>query len=202
MYPLYPGNITAGGATVRNHDLQALPRNRINPLPRHCPTSHLGKQCRLPAILACILQAKVAFIMTLVKLQDHLKLNIPEIDSQHEELISLINLLHETMLQGADKATLDGLLAQLLEHTQTHFAYEEQLMSRYNYPGYEVHKSQHIRLLQHLVDFTDRYKHGDLLLSFAVVLELKGWALTHIENSDKPLGTFLNNLNVVEAKPV
>ena len=140
--------------------------------------------------------------MVLIKLEDNLKLDIPEIDSQHETLISLINLLHETMLQGADKAALDGLLSQLLEHTQTHFTYEEELMSRYNYPGYEAHKSEHKRLMQHLVDLTDRYNNGDLLLSFAVVLELKGWALVHIENSDKPLGTFLNNQDVIEATPV
>ena len=140
--------------------------------------------------------------MVLIKLEDKLKLDIPEIDSQHESLINLINLLHETMLQGADKATLDGLLSQLLEHTQTHFAYEEVLMSRYNYPEFEAHKSEHKRLMQHLVDLTDRYNNGDLLLSFAIVLELKGWALVHIENSDKPLGTFLNKQNVIEASPV
>jgi hemerythrin-like metal-binding protein len=140
--------------------------------------------------------------MVLIKLEDNLKLDIPEIDSQHETLICLINLLHETILHGADKAALDGLLSQLLEHTQTHFIYEEKLMSRYNYPGYKAHKSEHERLMQHLMDLTDRYKNGDLLLSFAVVLELKGWALVHIESSDKPLGTFLNNQNVIEATPV
>ena len=49
--------------------------------------------------------------MGLIKLEDNLKLNIPEIDSQHEKLIRLINLLHETMLQGADRAALDELLS-------------------------------------------------------------------------------------------
>ena len=137
--------------------------------------------------------------MELIKLEDNLKLNIPEIDSQHETLIRLINLIHETMLQGADRAALDGLLSQLLEHTRTHFAYEEQLMSQYNYPGYEAHKSEHNRLMQHLVDLAERYKNGELLLSFAVVLELKGWAAVHIETSDKPLGAFLNNRKGVDA---
>ena len=131
--------------------------------------------------------------MELIKLEDDLKLNIPEIDSQHEVLIGLVNQLHETMLQGADRAALDGLLSQLLEHTQTHFAYEEQLMSQYNYPEYEAHKSEHNRLMAHLVDLAKRYNNGELLLSFAIVLELKGWAVVHIEKSDKPLGTFLNN---------
>jgi len=137
--------------------------------------------------------------MDLIKLDDKLRLDIPEIDSQHETLIGLINLLHENMLQEADRAALDELLSQLLAHTKSHFTYEEQLMSQYNYPGYEAHKSEHSRLMQHLVDLTDRYKNGELLLSFAVVLELKGWAVVHIEKSDKPLGTFLNNQKGIDA---
>ena len=140
--------------------------------------------------------------MVLIKPEDCLRLGIPEIDSQHETLIRLINLLHEAMLQGADKSALGGHLSQLLEYTQTHFSYEEELMSRYNYPGYEAHKSEHNRLMQHLADLTERYNSGELLLSFAVALELKGWAVVHIEKSDKPLGTFLNNQNKIDAAPV
>ena len=140
--------------------------------------------------------------MALIELEDSLKLDIPEIDSQHETLVSLVNLLHENMLQGSGKAALDKILSQLLKHTQTHFAYEEELMSRYKYPGYETHKSEHKRLMQHLVDLTARYKKGDLLLSFAVMLELKSWAVVHIEKSDMPLGTFLHNQKVTEASPV
>jgi hemerythrin-like metal-binding protein len=139
--------------------------------------------------------------MVLIKLEDNLKLDIPEIDSQHETLISLVNQLHETMLQGADKKALDGLLSRLLEHTQAHFTYEEGLMSRYKYPGYEKHKSEHSKLIQHLLDLATRYKDGDLLLSFAVELELKNWATVHIERFDKPLGIYLNDQKVIDVTP-
>ena len=155
----------------------------------------------IPAILACTLQGGVEFIVVLIKLEDDLKLDIPEIDSQHETMISLVNQLHETMLKGADKTALDGILTQLLEHTQAHFAYEEELMSRYNYPEYEEHKTEHNSLIEHLVDLMARYQKGELLLSFAIALELKGWAVVHIEKLDKPMGTFLNNQKVIEATP-
>ena len=152
-------------------------------------------------ILVLLLCAKAGFIMELIKLEDSLKLDIPEIDCQHERLIGLINLLHEAMVQGAGRTVLDERLAQLLAHTQEHFAYEEQLMSQHNYPGTDAHQSEHNRLLQHLVDLTKRYKNGELLLSFAIVLELKGWAVVHIEKSDKPLGAFLNNREGTDAAP-
>jgi hemerythrin-like metal-binding protein len=143
-------------------------------------------------------EVEAELFMVLIELDGNLKLDIPEIDSQHETLIGLVNLLHKTMLQGADKAALDELLSQLLEQTRTHFSYEEQLMSQYNYPGYEAHKSEHNRLMQHVVDLAEGYKNGELLLSFAVVLELKGWAVVHIEKSDKPLGIFLNHQKEIE----
>ncbi len=131
--------------------------------------------------------------MVLIQPEDLLKLNIPEIDAQHEALIGLINRIHDNMLQGADRPALDGLLSQLLAHTRDHFAYEEALMSQHDYPGYEAHRSEHHRLLQHIEDLAGRYKSGDLLLSFAVIVELKGWAAVHIEKSDRRLGEFLKN---------
>ena len=139
--------------------------------------------------------------MVLITQEESLKLGIPTIDSQHETLIGLVNQLHQTMLRGADKKALDALLSQLVESTRNHFAYEEELMSRYNYPEYEDHKSEHERLMQHLADLVERYTSGELLLSFAVVLELKTWAIVHIENADKPLGTYLKSKDVIEATP-
>ena len=137
--------------------------------------------------------------MELIKLEECLRLNIPEIDSQHEKLIELVNTLHGAMVGGADKATRDSLLTRLLEHTRNHCAYEEELMSRYGYPGYQEHKKEHDRLTQHLVDLIARYQSGELLLSVAVVMELKGWATVHIEKSDKPLGAFLSEREGIDA---
>jgi hemerythrin-like metal-binding protein len=131
--------------------------------------------------------------MQLIRLEEDSRLNVPEIDAQHEKLIGLINQLHTAMLREADKSSLDGLLSQLLDHTRSHCSYEEELMSRYGYPEYASHRSEHRRLVEHLENLIDRYEKGDLLLSFAVMLELKGWATIHIGKSDKLLGIFLND---------
>ena len=139
--------------------------------------------------------------MELLRLEDNLKLNDPEIDSQHETLIRLVNQLHESMLQGTGRDVLDGLMSQLIEYTRTHFSYEEQLMSQYSYPEYEAHKSEHNRLMQDLVNLAESYHSGELLLSFAVVLELKGWATVHIEKFDMPLGVFLKSREGAGAVP-
>ncbi len=131
--------------------------------------------------------------MELITFEDGLRLNIPKIDSQHEKLIELVNGLHGALLGGADKTARDSLLSQLLERTRNHCAFEEELMSRYDYPGYRAHKSEHDRLTQNLVDLVERYHRGELLLSIAVVMELKCWATIHIKQSDKPFGAFLSD---------
>ena len=129
--------------------------------------------------------------MELVQLEDHLLLDIPEIDSQHKELIAQVNGLHLALLEGADKATRDSLLSQLAEDMRSHFAYEEEWMERYAYPRLEAHKKEHDRLTRNLNELIERYHNGELVLSIAVVMEVKCWATIHIEKSDVPMGAFL-----------
>ena len=129
--------------------------------------------------------------MGLLRLEDDQKLNVREIDAQHETLIDLINQLHAAMTQRSDRKVLDQLMAALIEHTRTHFDYEEQLMLEHRYPGYTTHKREHDRLMQHILALAEQYRRGDLLLSFAVMVDLKGWALVHIERFDIALGVFL-----------
>jgi hemerythrin len=130
--------------------------------------------------------------MGLIRLQDDQKVNVREIDDQHETLIDLINRLHTAMAQRSKREVLDQLMAALVEHTQTHFDYEEQLMLEHRYPGYTRHKHEHDRLIQRILALAEQYRRGDLLLSFAVMVDLKGWALVHIEKFDIALGVFLN----------
>ena len=130
--------------------------------------------------------------MDLVRLEDHLKLDIPEIDAQHGALIGLVNELHQAMLQGADRSSLQEILLRLLKHTRNHFAYEERLMSQSEYPRLEAHRTEHARLIERVLELMEQFQDGRLLMSFAVMIELKAWATSHIEKSDKLFAAFLN----------
>ena len=143
--------------------------------------------------------------MGLIRLEDDQRVNVPEIDSQHETLIALINRLHRAMTQCEPQQVLDALISELVEHTRQHFLFEEQLMQEHGYPGYARHKAQHDRLIDHILELAERFRGGDLLLSFGVMVDLKGWAIVHIEKADRPLGVFLNsgaaNLGVDHTAP-
>jgi hemerythrin-like metal-binding protein len=130
--------------------------------------------------------------MGLIRLEKHQRLDVSEIDTQHETLIELINQLHGAMLECSDRRVVEQLVTALVEHTQSHFHYEEGLMQAHRFPGYARHKQEHDRLLEHIEALAERCRAGDLLLSFAVMVDLKGWALVHIEKFDLALGHFLN----------
>jgi hemerythrin len=130
--------------------------------------------------------------MGLISLEDNQKVHVPEIDSQHEALVDLINQLNQAMTHGSDRDSLGRLIEKLVDHTRSHFEYEERLMRDNDYPGLAKHKAEHDLLLHHIVDLADRFSKGDLLLSFAVMVDLRGWALVHIERFDMALGLFLN----------
>ena len=131
--------------------------------------------------------------MDLIEANDAPRVGVTEIDSQHAELIGMVNRLNQAMIQRQDRETLETMITALVEHTQQHFAYEEQLMSQHQYPAYEAHKADHDKLMQHISILAQRFRSGDLLLSFAVMVDLKAWATIHIEKSDRPLGIFLND---------
>ena len=133
--------------------------------------------------------------MPLIAPNDIDKVRVPEIDAEHERLVELINDLHEAMSSKRGEEVLGRGLQELIEFTRLHFSNEEELMTAHEYPDATRHKAEHERLLAHIVDLDRRYRSGDLLLSFAILLELKSWATKHIVHSDVPLGDFLNRTN-------
>ncbi len=130
--------------------------------------------------------------MGLISLRNEQKVNVPEIDAQHEALVELINQLHQAMIDGRGREVLGRLMSALVNHTRSHFAYEEKLMTEHAFPGLGKHREEHDRLLQHIEELARRFDDGDLLLSFAVMVDLRAWALVHIEKFDVVLGVFLN----------
>jgi hemerythrin len=134
--------------------------------------------------------------MALIEWSDEHKVNVREIDEQHRQLVALVNNLHEAMKNRGGSDTIRRRVADLVLHTRGHFSFEERLMSDHSYPDFERHKTEHEKLLGRITDLERQVQEGDLLMSFGVALDLRGWALRHIEFSDRLLGAFLNSRGV------
>jgi len=134
--------------------------------------------------------------MTMISWDQTAALNVEEIDSQHQRLFALVNDLHQAMSSPEGAGDLSRALEELIDFTRVHFATEESLMTRHAYPEYDKHRAEHLALLQDVGQLLQRFRDGDVLIPFAIELDLEAWAIKHIETSDKPLAAFLNTKGI------
>ncbi len=115
-----------------------------------------------------------------------------EIDKQHQHLAEIINELYNAFEMGLAESKVIEVLEDLEEYTKTHFALEEELFEKYNYPLAQEHKEEHERLVKHLTELKENYyKNSSSLLSYEVMIMLKDWLLEHILVSDHKYKDFL-----------
>lgn len=115
------------------------------------------------------------------------------IDNEHRELIRAVNDLLAACSDGKGRDHMTKTVKFLNDYVDRHFAHEEQLQQKYNYPGIAPHKAFHEKYKQTLKDITsgmsaDKPSVGELSQLNAHV----GLLITHIRTEDKKLGAFLN----------
>ena len=66
---------------------------------------------------------------------DEFSVGIPEIDADHQQLLKLLNDLHEAVETKAGDEVLEKVLDALLLYVSYHFAHEEGLFLRTKYPA-------------------------------------------------------------------
>ena len=106
----------------------------------------------------------------------------PALDAQHKHIIAIVNDLYVAMQDGNDRAVLKPLLDRLVQYTNFHFRFEEQVMQAQGYPASAEHKALHDRLRQRTLDLRDSISlvTGQDLLKF-----VKQWWVDHIQSEDK-----------------
>ena len=117
--------------------------------------------------------------------------NIKIIDEQHQELVDILNSLHDSVLEDKANDELGILLEKLVNYTIVHFKTEEQFFDEYNYPETEEHKAEHNDLANKAVKYLKDYNSGELVLSDEVIYFLKDWLKNHIVHTDKKYSAFL-----------
>jgi len=128
---------------------------------------------------------------------DSFSVNIGVIDMQHKKLVSMVNELHQAMVEGSGKEKLGNILSNLINYTRDHFTTEERLMRTHAYPDFLAHKSEHEHLTGTVVDFQRRFQSNEVGLTIEVMEFLKNWLCNHILGSDKKYSPFLNAKGVL-----
>jgi hemerythrin len=123
--------------------------------------------------------------MAYLNWNENLQVNVPAIDEQHQELIRLINELHDAMAQGRGTQALAGTIESLIDYTRIHFREEERRFESSAYPNTEAHKKQHRDFVDKVTDFQEGFAEGRLMLSLDVMDFLSDWLVKHIQGVDK-----------------
>ena len=121
---------------------------------------------------------------------------IGKFDEQHKRLIDILNQLREAHAQGRGKQTLAQAIERLHAYASSHFASEEQLMTRHGYPDLESHHREHMDFAAKMEDFEERLESPGVNLSGEVIEFLEDWLATHIKTSDKSYASFFKDKGV------
>jgi hemerythrin-like metal-binding protein len=123
-------------------------------------------------------------------------IGVREIDSQHKKLVEIINDVIKAINSGNDNKKIMNVLNSLADYTVSHFATEEELMMKYEYPEFNAHKDEHEKLVNEIKIFRNDYIQEKVSLSIDIANYLKDWLINHIMDTDKKLGEFLNKLGI------
>lgn len=118
---------------------------------------------------------------------------IEQIDSQHKELIRMINELHNAMKNKVGIQRSGSILDGLAEYTVYHFGHEEKLFRQYGYTEYDEHKKIHEKLVATVLAFQKDFKAGKASLSVELMDFLTKWLKDHIMKCDMKYAPFFKS---------
>ncbi len=130
---------------------------------------------------------------SLVKWNSDLVTDVQSVDSQHIRLINLINELYSNMVVGKGFGVMEKILNELFDYTVIHFSYEEKLIKKLDYSGYDEHKKQHDEFTKKVLEFKEYFSKGEVNLSIEVLIFLESWLINHIKVTDKKTFTDLKD---------
>lgn len=130
--------------------------------------------------------------MALLHWKPNLSLGNVAIDDDHKRLIDLFNRLHFMALAGDDDQAVAEVLDELLTYVRVHFAREEALMRRCDYPGLADHRRCHREFAARLRGFIADFNAGPERFDMTTFYDfLADWLLVHVFDEDMKLVPFL-----------
>ncbi len=125
--------------------------------------------------------------MVLIEWKKEFEVGIVDVDHEHQELIRLINNLHDAMSGENATVSVMDFLGEIYSHVSAHFALEEKIMRTQKYDQYTDHKADHERLLDELRDIMDDYEESAYYSDGEFSAHIKRWFTEHFKTKDARL---------------
>lgn len=131
--------------------------------------------------------------MAVIKWRDSYDTGIEAVDEEHRKLVDLIEAMYRSIRDKEPKETVERVLTEIVEYTQTHFANEEALMEETLYPSLADHRQEHQNLIKEVGEYSERLTSNFPDGRQELYKFLREWLLNHIMESDKAFGEFAVN---------
>ena len=118
------------------------------------------------------------------------------IDTQHRELVMMTNDFYSGVQIGGVMAKVYFLqtIKGALNYVKTHFADEERMMQKAEYPHFDEHKGQHESFIGEVTRQVRDFEKSDNPDPAGFVRFLMNWILNHIAESDKKYSPYLEKI--------
>jgi hemerythrin len=109
------------------------------------------------------------------------------IDDQHKELFRLTNEFYEGCLMGGviTKVYFFNTVQGAINYIRTHFATEEEILRKIEYPAFVTHKRMHEEFIIKVLEQVRAFEHEDMPNPIGFIRFLMEWIMKHIANADK-----------------
>lgn len=130
-----------------------------------------------------------------VEWKSEYNLGIPAIDRQHQKLFKYLNDLRNSILQETEDDGVKMALQALIDYGIEHFAYEEAILKKANYPIFEDHQALHGIYNQRLYDYKKKLDQGKEVLATELIIFIKKWLLVHILKEDQAYFDYFKSID-------
>lgn len=110
-------------------------------------------------------------------------IGIDVIDNQHKQILDYINALEEIRSSG-ERSKIKEVLDDLIDYTQSHFTFEENLLEQVNYQYLTSHRAIHDMFVKRLNEYRTKFENGTAVENDLYRL-LSKWLINHIQHDDQ-----------------
>lgn len=127
--------------------------------------------------------------MPLMQWSEKMSVGLAELDSDHKQLIRVINQLGADAINRDRRDAVRQSLFALLRYAEFHFAREEKVMAACQYPGIEEHKIEHREFVDKMhrlsQSFDENPEDSADVVNETLLNYLQDWLNHHILIEDK-----------------
>ncbi len=123
---------------------------------------------------------------------DSFKIDHNMIDSQHKRLFAMADEIYELTQKTEEQQKEDIMmvLQDCTKYTISHFASEEALMDKINYPAKKSHVAQHTEFKIKVSEAIGDYSRGNKVKLDDLYNFIVEWLVQHVTKVDKLLGNY------------